>query len=92
VIDKGRAAGLRDGDAIGADGIVLHAGASYAVVRPALGRYREGDLLARTLVAPADVLALPSVLVSVRKAMLQPTSPVCWRTRSLPAEPLRRCQ
>jgi hypothetical protein len=65
VIDKGRASGLRSGNDIGVDGRVLYAGPSYAVVRPTLGRYNTGDLLARTLVAPVDMLARPSVLVSV---------------------------
>ena len=65
VIDKGRQAGLRAGDSIGADGKILHAGASYSIVRPTISTYHEGDLLARTLVAPAEVLARPSVLVSV---------------------------
>ena len=65
VIDKGRQAGLRAGDSIGTDGKVLHVGASYAIVRPTLAPYHEGDLLARTLAAPAEVLARPSVLVSV---------------------------
>lgn len=65
VIDKGRTAGLRAGDGIGADGRVLHAGATYALVRPVLGTYRTGDALSRMLVAPAQMLARPSVLVSV---------------------------
>lgn len=65
VIDKGRETGLRAGDAIGEDGQVLHSGATYAVVRPAVGRYKAGDLLARTMTAPAAVLSRPSLLVSV---------------------------
>jgi len=65
VINKGRLAGLRAGDGIGADGHVLHAGASYALVRPTLGIYHAGDALSRTLVSPAQLLARPSVLVSV---------------------------
>lgn len=62
IIDKGRRHGLRTGDAIGADGSIVYAAADYAVVKPVLGRYRTGEVLARTAVAPAELLARPSVL------------------------------
>lgn len=65
IIDKGRSGGLRAGDGIGTDGQVMHAGATYAVVRPALGSYRTGEALSRMVFAPAQMLARPSVLVSV---------------------------
>lgn len=65
IIDKGRSHGLRTDDAIGADGRILYAAANYAVVQPTLGRYRTGQVLARTAVAPAELLAKPSVLVAM---------------------------
>ncbi|WP_144036840.1 hypothetical protein [Sphingopyxis witflariensis] len=64
VVDRGRGHGLRIGDAIGDDGHIVYAGADYAVVRPVLGEYRTGQILARTAVQPAAMLAKPSLLTS----------------------------
>ncbi|WCT80248.1 hypothetical protein [Novosphingobium humi] len=64
VVDKGRAAGLRQGDDIG-DGHVLYAGADYAVVESDLGPLRQGQVLTRTALAPVAMLARPSLLVGV---------------------------
>ncbi|AHE52395.1 hypothetical protein [Sphingomonas sanxanigenens] len=68
VIDRGRAQGIRAGASVGSDvaeGEVAYAGAGYAIVRPLLGDYREGQVLTRTAVTPVALLAKPSVLVAV---------------------------
>ena len=64
VVDKGRSAGLRAGDDLG-DGHVIHAGADYAVVQSDLGPLHNGQVLTRTTLAPAEMLARPSLLVAV---------------------------
>lgn len=64
VVDKGRTSGLRTGDDLG-DGHIVLAGADYAVMRSDLGTPRKGDVLTRTALAPADMLARPGLLVAV---------------------------
>ena len=79
IIDKGRAAGLRTGDIIGEDGDVLHAGPDYAVVKPVLASYREGQQLSRTATQPVDMLARPSLLSVV--ASIPPGYPRIYLTQ-----------
>ncbi len=65
VVNRGRIHGLRAGDAVGEDGTILYSGAGYAVVKPVLGDYRMGQALSRVAVAPAAMLAKPSVLTAM---------------------------
>ena len=65
VIDRGRLDGLRIDDSIGADGQVTFAGPNYAIVRPVLGEYKVGQTLERTSLAPANILARPTVLTAM---------------------------
>jgi hypothetical protein len=67
VIDRGRAAGWRTGDAVGEDGRVLYAGPDYAVVQPTLGQYATGQTLSRTALGPAALLARPGVLTVIEE-------------------------
>ncbi len=68
IVDRGRALGLRAGDAVGEDGHITYAGAGYAVVRPTLGGYTIGQTLTRTTVTPAEMLSRPSVLTVLNDA------------------------
>lgn len=68
VLDKGRAAGLRTGDSIGEDGRVILAGPDYAIARPVLGAWRNGQTLTRLRASPAQMLARPALLSVVAAA------------------------
>jgi len=68
LLDRGRQAGLREGDAIGPDGHVRFAGPDYAVVAPTLGEYTIGQTLSRNVLQPTDMLARPSVLAIIAAA------------------------
>lgn len=68
LLDRGRHAGLREGDSIGADGTVRFAGPDYAVIVPTLGEYTVGQVVSRNVMQPAEVLARPSVLTIVASA------------------------
>lgn len=68
VLDKGRAAGLRTGDAIGEDGRVILAGPDYAIARPVLGTWHDGQTLTRLRASPAQMLARPALLSVVAAA------------------------
>lgn len=67
VINAGRKQGMRTGDSIGEDSTVLHAGADYAVIRPALGKLEKGQVVTRVAAAPVEWLARPSVLSVVEE-------------------------
>ena len=68
LLDRGRQAGLREGDSIGADGTVRFAGPDYSVIAPTLGEYTVGQVVSRNAMQPAEVLARPSVLTIVASA------------------------
>lgn len=62
VVDRGRAAGFRKGDAIGPDGKVVFSGPDYSIVQAELESFHTGQALSRIAVAPVQALSRPSIL------------------------------
>ena len=68
VIDKGRLAGIRAGERIGADAKVEFADANYAIVRAGLFPLEVDGEISKSAAAPVAALARPSVFVVLADA------------------------
>lgn len=65
VFDKGRQAGVREGDTIGADAVVTFVDAGYSIINAGKFPLEIGQKLTKTAAKPVDALARPSVFVTV---------------------------
>lgn len=68
IVNRGRSAGLRTGDMIGSDGSISYAGANYAIIKPLLGSYTQGQVLTRIAAQPVETLAQPTILSVIASA------------------------